>query len=127
MTEENQQPPTTPLYCALLRPEGFRFGEGPGGFGLKFSTSERFNRVLPPTASVVKRPFFTKLPIACRVTRRISAASACDTHWTGSKLLLAEFLPSIDIVNRSPVYFLASALSVYEAQVLPRKRDALVR
>src|SRR5438445_5102149 len=81
------------IYCLsalAFRLVRFVFGEGPGGLGLNFSTSERFSRIFPPIDNVVKRPFPTKRAIAWRVTVRISAASACETHCAGSKVFLGE-------------------------------------
>jgi hypothetical protein len=70
----------------------FFFGDGPGGFGVKSSTSERFKSVLPPMDSVVKRPFLTRLEIAWRVTLRRLAASTCETQCEGSNFFFEEFL-----------------------------------
>src|SRR5437899_9647785 len=81
-------------FRAAFRLVRFVFGEGPGGLGLNFSTSERFSRIFPPIDNVVKRPFPTKRAIAWRVTLRISAASACETHRAGSKVFLGEPLAS---------------------------------
>jgi len=100
-------------FRAAFRLVRFVFGEGPGGLGLNFSTSERFSRVFPLIDSVVKRPFPTRRAIAWRVIPRISAASACETHCAGSKVFLGEPLAHRNqkwssVIVRSPSLMAAS-------------------